>query len=150
MAHNGHGQLPARNENDIENDLWRPPSENDISLKAGMGEKYGSVAGASQVDFGKLKFEDGESREVSLRNELENVRKVNEAIEGVIESLDKAKGSMRVSLLLLYPCSRPNVLLAVCQSNGQFMFHSPQHVDTHIVTDRAQSKVDPEPWVARS
>jgi hypothetical protein len=96
MAHNGHGQLPAPNENDIEKDLWRSPPENDLSSKAGMGEKYGLVAGASQVDIGKLKYE-GEGKEVSLRNELENVRKVNEAIEGVIESLDKAKGSMRVS-----------------------------------------------------
>ena len=33
---------------------------------------------------------------LSGRNELESVRRVNEAIEGVIESLDKAKISMRV------------------------------------------------------
>ena len=77
-------------------------------------EQLETGAGGSQIHTGKSKYEDGESKEVALRKELENVRKVNEAIEGVIESLDKAKSSMRVSLQVVCPLLRINALLAVC------------------------------------
>ena len=40
--------------------------------------------------------EDAATREANLRQELASVRKVNEAIEGVIESLNKAKANMKV------------------------------------------------------
>lgn len=36
------------------------------------------------------------SRDDMLRQELANVRKVNEAIEGVLKSLDKTKANMKV------------------------------------------------------
>lgn len=41
-----------------------------------------------------------ESREAALRQELENVRKVNEVLEGVYSSLEKAKNNMEVIVLL--------------------------------------------------
>ena len=37
-----------------------------------------------------------EAREVALRKELETVRNVNKVIEGVVESLQKAKDNMNV------------------------------------------------------
>lgn len=37
------------------------------------------------------------SREEALRQELASVKKVNEAIEGVLQSLEKAKANMKVS-----------------------------------------------------
>lgn len=37
-----------------------------------------------------------ESREAALRQELENVRKINEVLEGVYSSLEKAKNNMEV------------------------------------------------------
>ena len=40
-----------------------------------------------------------EAREASLRAELASVRQVNEAIEGAIDSLAKAKDSMKVTYL---------------------------------------------------
>jgi hypothetical protein len=152
MAHNGHGhgQLHAPNEDDIDDDLWNSPSKRDINSKASTDEQSGSAAGGPQVRTGKSKYEDGESKEAILRNELESVRKVNEAIEGVIESLDKAKSSMRVSLPVFCPLMCVKFFLVVCQSNSQFSFHSPEHVDAHTVPDRAQSKADPKPCVARS
>jgi hypothetical protein len=39
-----------------------------------------------------------ESREDALRRELESVRNVNKVIEGVVESLDKAKNNMAVRI----------------------------------------------------
>lgn len=38
------------------------------------------------------------SREEGLRQELASVKKVNEAIEGVLASLDKAKSNMKVQI----------------------------------------------------
>jgi hypothetical protein len=42
-----------------------------------------------------------EAREAALRRELESIRNVNKVIEGVVESLQKAKDNMAV-------CSRPD------------------------------------------
>jgi hypothetical protein len=44
----------------------------------------------------KPKYEDSETRDAVLRQELANVRKVNETIEGVIQSLGKATTNMNV------------------------------------------------------
>lgn len=41
--------------------------------------------------------ERAEAREKALRRELEGVRNINEAIEGVIRTLERAKGNMQVS-----------------------------------------------------
>lgn len=150
MAHNGHGQLHAHNKDDVKDDVWRSHSEKDSQSKASKDEQFIVGTGGSQLQTEKSEYENGESREVALRHELENVRKVNAAIEGVIESLDKAKSSMRVRPPALCLSMHTNVLLAVCQSNGQLSFHTSQHMDTYSVTDRAQSEIDPEPCVARS
>jgi hypothetical protein len=42
------------------------------------------------------RFDVEESREAALRKELEGVRKINEVIEGVIGTLERAKGNMGV------------------------------------------------------
>jgi hypothetical protein len=39
-----------------------------------------------------------EAREAALKRELESVRNVNKVIEGVVESLQKAKDNMEVSI----------------------------------------------------
>lgn len=41
-------------------------------------------------------FDTEESREAALRKELEGVRKINEVIEGVIGTLERARGNMGV------------------------------------------------------
>lgn len=48
-------------------------------------------------------YEQQEAREQELRRELESVRRVNEAIEGVIESLRKAKDNIKVASCRLNP-----------------------------------------------
>lgn len=53
---------------------------------------------------GVLSQEDAaEAREAALQQELENVRKINTVIEGVVESLEKAKGNMEVCSSFLMP-----------------------------------------------
>jgi len=87
--------LYAHNEDDIDEDLWKSPSKKDNNSNASKGEQSGSSATGPQVHTGKTKYDDGESKEAALRNELQSVRKVNEAIEGVIDSLNKAQSSMK-------------------------------------------------------
>lgn len=45
----------------------------------------------------KEPFDADEVRETQLRRELEGVRNINEVIEGVIGTLERAKGNMGVS-----------------------------------------------------
>jgi len=42
-----------------------------------------------------------ETREATLRRELESIRNVNKVIEGVVESLQKAKDNMGVRVMLV-------------------------------------------------
>lgn len=44
----------------------------------------------------KPSLDQEEARELALRNELQTVRNVNQAIEGVLESLERARGNMEV------------------------------------------------------
>jgi hypothetical protein len=46
---------------------------------------------------GESKYDTEQAREASLRKELESVRSINEVIEGVVSSLECAKGNMDVS-----------------------------------------------------
>jgi hypothetical protein len=43
--------------------------------------------------------ETSESREAALRKELESVRQINKVVEGLVQSLEKAKGNMDVGFL---------------------------------------------------
>ncbi|KAF2665804.1 hypothetical protein BT63DRAFT_428751 [Microthyrium microscopicum] len=44
--------------------------------------------------FPESPFDTAEAREAALRQELENIRKINQVVEGVVDSLDKAKSNM--------------------------------------------------------
>lgn len=44
-----------------------------------------------------------EAREAALRQELAGIRSINEVIEGVVESLERAKGNMEVSRTTVKP-----------------------------------------------
>lgn len=55
---------------------------------------------------GQSRFDAEEAREAALRKELEGIRNINEVIEGVVGSLEKAKGNMDV-----------------CMSSKRFLFH---------------------------
>lgn len=54
---------------------------------------------ANQSGREKEPFDAGDVREAALRRELEGVRNINEVIEGVIGTLERAKGNMGVCLL---------------------------------------------------
>lgn len=50
---------------------------------------------------GESRYDAEEAREAALRKELDGVRNMNQVIEGVVESLEKAKGNMEVRMRCL-------------------------------------------------
>lgn len=56
----------------------------------------GAVADAAKPRTKESHYSTEEAREAALRRELESVRNVNKVIEGVVESLEKAKNNMDV------------------------------------------------------
>jgi hypothetical protein len=46
-----------------------------------------------------LRYDAEHAREEALQKELEGVRSINEVIEGVISSLERAKGNMDVGII---------------------------------------------------
>ncbi len=67
-----------------------------------MDESLWDSPATAHQDGGKLPntnkstYQELQEREESLKQELHSVRQVNEAIEGVIQSLGKAKDNMKV------------------------------------------------------
>lgn len=45
---------------------------------------------------GESKYDTQEAREAALRKELAGIKNINQVVEGVVESLEKAKGNMDV------------------------------------------------------
>lgn len=71
---------------DVDEDLWGSPTKKPSSPKHKIMHHDSSRP--------KQIYEDTQAKDAALRAELASVRTVNEAIEGVIESLNKAKASM--------------------------------------------------------
>lgn len=76
-------------DNDVDESLWESP------VKSAQDNITNEDSFKRSIP-GKPAYVDLQAREDILRQELTNVRKVNEAIEGVIQSLDKAKQNMKV------------------------------------------------------
>lgn len=77
-------------------DLWASPSRITAKSNANPSSKTldGSRAPASIP--GESQYDAEQAREEALKRELEGVRNINEVIEGVISSLERAKGNMDV------------------------------------------------------
>ena len=79
-------------------DLWNSPSKRVAQKKTNprtSDEKATPEPRASHDGEDPL-FDQQEAREVALRTELQGVRNINEVIEGLLGSLDSAKGNMEV------------------------------------------------------
>jgi hypothetical protein len=79
-------KLHLSDESDIDEDLWASPSK-----PKSQPPPSNTQSRNRETSHGKQ-----DTREEALQKELESVRIVNEAIEGAIESLAKAKNSMKV------------------------------------------------------
>lgn len=78
--------------------LFDTPAARKNKQKAqGAAAEAGADAAAGKARAKESHYTTEEAREAALRRELESVRNVNKVIEGVVESLQKAKDNMGVS-----------------------------------------------------
>lgn len=104
-------------------ELWNSPSQRraQTSIQRGSSRSRAEVTPAEkfQTRDSKSSLDQEEARELALRNELQTVRNVNQAIEGVLESLERARGNMEVcqyeSLVI---CVSPLTGSADCVTDG--------------------------------
>lgn len=105
-------------------DLWASPSERQRKPRSLKDSKSsGNVPESSQPRNADTLYDQEEAREAALRNELESVRNINQVIEGVVESLDRAKGNMEVWKPFPRPlhCSPPLVSALLNDSHRQYL-----------------------------
>ena len=76
-------------------DLFASPSK--VSKTAQKSNTKSSEGNAPAQRNGESKYDAEQAREASLKKELESVRSINEVIEGVVSSLESAKGNMDVN-----------------------------------------------------
>ena len=83
------------------NDLFASPSRKEANAPKAKHEDLhtpGTSGTNSRNASGESRYETEVDREASLRRELAGVRSINEVIEGVVESLERAKGNMEVNI----------------------------------------------------
>lgn len=81
-------------------DLWNSPSKR-AAKKTSKSEPVDqdlTEVPQHRQNGGDTLFDREEAREAALHNELQAVRNINEVIEGLLNSIDRAKGNMEVSL----------------------------------------------------
>lgn len=78
-------------EHDLDESLLNSPAKKIPIRNAPLHSRQASIQQNTKVENAAQ-----EQHEAKLRQELASVRKVNEAIEGVLSSLDKAKSNMKV------------------------------------------------------
>lgn len=74
-------------------ELWNSPSQRRTRT---VPQRTPASADRPANQDTKPSLHQEEARELALRNELQTVRNVNQAIEGVLESLERARGNMEV------------------------------------------------------
>jgi hypothetical protein len=86
-------------------DLWNSPSKrrNNKPTHHKAAEARSTTPETRPSHDGETLFDRQEAREAALQHELQTVRNINQVIEGLLGSLDCAKGNMDVcdALLLL-------------------------------------------------
>lgn len=80
-------------------DLWDSPSTRASKARQRLQEVQAASTVQQQPRYNDAHLTAEEAREAALQKELQSVRSINQIIEGVLESLEKAKGNMEVRIL---------------------------------------------------
>jgi hypothetical protein len=116
-------------------DLWNSPSQRGKKKLDHPFTKQESSPPAPQSDRDEeTLFDRQEAREAALRNELQAVRNINQVIESLLGSLDRAKGNMEVR----HPdFVKVNAQLtpSECLTNRKLCLHSTQYMDSHPISN---------------
>ncbi|KAJ5736282.1 uncharacterized protein N7483_001407 [Penicillium malachiteum] len=77
-------------------DLWDSPSKRRTHKKftPRQSDEVPAAEPRQPHDAGETLFDQQDAREAALQNELQSVRNINEVLEGLLGSIDRAKGNM--------------------------------------------------------
>ncbi|CAG8961242.1 hypothetical protein HYFRA_00013298 [Hymenoscyphus fraxineus] len=81
-------------DSDTTEDLFASPSKVSKPRQKSVSKPADNNNASTQRNNGESKYDAEQAREASLRKELESVRSINEVIEGVVSSLECARGNM--------------------------------------------------------
>ena len=128
--------------------LFDTPAPTKGKSKGQNGEAtVGATAGKARGKESHYTTE--EAREAALRRELQSVRNVNKVIEGVVESLEKARNNMDVRIQFLeVPFAIEAKSEPDCVAHCEQCVNITADVDAHPVPDGAQSTPHTEPAVS--
>ena len=135
-------------------DLFASPSRTERKASKAREEELHTprTSGTtSRSANGDSKYDRDGDREAALRRELAGVRSINEVIEGVVESLARAKGNMEV-IVSFYITQ-----IALCAELGYVdclpyrlqRLQTAQHLDAHPFPDGTQSAPNSQSLMAR-
>lgn len=79
-------------------DLWNSPSKRAAKkpLNRGSSDEPTTMEPHQGQGGGDTLFDREEAREAALHHELQAVRNINEVVESLLSSIDRAKGNMEV------------------------------------------------------
>lgn len=86
-----------RNRDNLESDPDKPSEPSSATVETpprSLEEQSSDRPAVRDAGSSDSRYENDEAREASLRRELENVRNINQVMDGVVESLERAKGNM--------------------------------------------------------
>jgi predicted P-loop ATPase len=121
-------------------DLWNSPSKHGTKRLNQGSIKQESSSPVPRADHeDETLFDQQEAREAALKNELQSVRNINQVIESLLGSLDRAKGNMEVS-------NRPTVQVTIkgsrlidstldCFTDRKLGLDPAQHLDAYSIAD---------------
>lgn len=129
-------------------DLFASPSRPSKSQQKPTS-KPSENSNAPQQRSGESKYDAEQARDAALQKELESVRSINEVIEGVVSSLETAKGNMDVRSLPDYRSLAHLLTMTDCISHRIIGIYIAQYLDPYPFTNGAQSAADSKPQLAR-
>ena len=125
-----------------------PAARKNKTQGAGADATEGAAAGKTRAKESHYTTE--EAREAALRRELESVRNVNRVIEGVVESLEKARNNMDVWQKPPRINESKSANISDCVSHCPQCLNLTTNMDPYSFTNRAQPASSTQSAVAGS
>lgn len=128
--------------------LFDTPAARKAKKKTKDEADAGNTAASGKARAKESHYTTEEAREGALRRELESIRNVNKVIEGVIESLQKAKDNMAVRAKRAGGMSPGLMLLSDRITYRSECIDLTPDMDPYTIPDRTQPAPHPEPAMA--
>lgn len=124
-------------------DLWNSPSKRGApkTYKPRASDEMSAPEHQQSHDGGDTLFDRQEAREAALQHELHAVRNINEVIEGLLSSIDKAKGNMEVCPDSVYMHANYTADSLIISSYRPYQ--KPSHLHQHFLTPGPESYPKP-------